>query len=102
MKRPARLPALAECRDCAEPIRFVTMPAVDRDNPPRRMPVNPKPNDRGTVAAALIGHELHGHVITAKSPAKPYEPYRFTPHPATCEARKSTTQPAPEPHPALF
>lgn len=93
----ARLPRMAECRDCTLPIRFVHMPSG------KRMPVNPAPlranDDRaGGVAAHLAGGELHGYVITDQRPADARSPWRFRPHGATCEARG---RPAPAPAPPV-
>lgn len=103
MIRGANLPRLAECRDCAEPIRFVRMATTGRN-----MPVNPAPITDGTtnhtgVAAGLRGNTLHGYVITPDRLAgDPRFPYRFTPHYATCEAKKSKPTPKPVEDPALF
>lgn len=94
------LPKLAECRDCAEPIRFVRMPSG------RNMPVNPNPGHdtrHGLVAAGLRAHTLTGYVITAdRLGGDPRYPYRFTPHYVTCEAKKKHTPPTPAPDPGLF
>lgn len=101
MRRRSDLPPLAECRDCAEPIRFVRM--LDTG---RAMPVNPKPSLTATVAAARtrgpLGIALEGFVITPGRTTKAH-PLRFTPHAATCGARRpATTQPTPVSDPALF
>ena len=95
------LTPLAECRDCAEPIRFVRM--IDTG---KALPVNPKPGVIGTVAAhrmrGPLGVQLEGFVMSAGRSTKAY-PLRFNPHAATCEAtRPATPQPAREPDPALF
>lgn len=99
MKR-ADLPPLAECQDCHEPIRFVRM--IDTG---KAMPVNPKPNMAGTVAAQRtrgpLGVALEGFVVAPRRPVKPY-PLRFTVHAATCEANRPATKPAPAPAPTLF
>lgn len=92
--RGAQLPRIHECRDCHNPIRFVTMPTG------RRLPVNPKPGNTGTVAARLAGHDLQGYVISTDHPADPRYPLRFRPHFASCEARDHTTHPAPTETPA--
>lgn len=89
-RRRAGLPRLAECRECADPIRFVRMTTSGR-----AMPVNPTPNpDRGTIAARLVGGELLGFVISKDHRPSPLDSFRFVPHYATCEAQqkpKSTT-----------
>lgn len=90
------LPRLAECRDCQAPIRFVRMTATGK-----ALPVDPTPNPLGTVAAQLKAGKLVGFVISHDHHAGPLD-RRFTPHHASCEARKTPKKPAPEPHPALF
>jgi hypothetical protein len=101
VRRRTNLPPLAECRDCAEPIRFVRM--VDTG---KALPVNPKPNHVGTVHAQRLrgplGITLAGFVLsTTPRPDKAY-PLRFTVHAATCEARHTAPKPAPAPAPTLF
>ena len=92
------LPRPGECRECAEPIRFV---ALDTG---KLIPVNPLPNpERGNVAAHLAGGRLHGFVISRDRLPGPFDRLRFTPHAATCEAIDRTPKkPAPEPDPVLF
>lgn len=92
-----RFPRLYDCRDCHEPIRFVRM----RDTG-RLVPVNPVPDQAGTVFARLAGVALVGLVTSRDHRPGPLDPYRFVPHHATCEARKSSSKPPAEPHPALF
>lgn len=100
------LPPLAECRDCHEPIRFVTMPPGPNGTPPRRMPVNPKPNDTGTVVTQRqrgpLGITLAGYVVSKRRRQEAAYPLRFTPHHATCEAHQGAPTPEREPDPALF
>lgn len=92
------LPRLAECRDCHDPIRFVRM-----DTTGRALPVDPAPNpERGTVAATLRAGSLVGFVISRDRQAGVGHPYRFTPHHATCEARKPAPKQTPAPTPTLF
>lgn len=97
------LPRLADCVHCGDPIRFVRM--VDTG---RAMPVNPRPSETGTVAARLATRNgaptLLGFVITKHQRPGPLDRYRFTPHPATCEAMRAERQPTtPRPDdPALF
>lgn len=78
---------LAECRECREPIRFVSLGAG------RKIPVNPKPDPSGTVATRTIGGDLIGRVIGARSrPPMPREVlYRV--HFATCEANPTREKP---------
>lgn len=98
-----RLPRMADCRDCADPIRFVTMPTG------KHMPVNPAPlgpldrgrDSVGTVAAALAGHVLVGYVISHARGGDGRHPLRFRPHAATCTAARPAT-PEREPDPHLF
>lgn len=69
----------------------------------KALPVNPSPDPtRGTVAANLRSGRFYGYVISSDRLGNPAYPYRFLPHHASCEARKSSRKPAPEPHPALF
>lgn len=91
------LPRLSECRDCADPIRFVRMESTGR-----ALPVDPSPTPRGTVAATLRSGRFYGYIITQDRLGNPAYAYRFVPHHASCEARKTPKKPAPEPHPALF
>lgn len=102
MTRPAfkraQLPSLTECRDCHEPIRFVRMQDTGK-----ALPVNPIPNPDGPVAAHIAGGRLVGFVISRDRLAGPFDPHRFTPHYATCDARKSNKpNPPTAPDPALF
>ncbi len=94
------LPKLAECRDCAEPIRFVQMPSG------RNMPVNPAPiheSRYGLVAAGLRRFTLSGYVISGdRREGDPRYPYRFTPHYVTCAAKQKHTPPTPAPDAPLF
>ena len=66
------------CRHCSGPILWVTLDTG------KRMPVDPEPDDEGTVAA----HRDHrgdwvGHVLTADQRTAGYE-QRFVTHFATC------------------
>ena len=98
-----RLPRLSECRDCHEPIRFVKL-----DTSGKLLPVNPRPGATGSVCARLrqtvTGPELGGYVVSTSRPADPAMPFRFVPHPATCEERRpaAAAAPAPAPDPSLF
>lgn len=93
------LPKLSECRDCHDPIRFVRM-----DDTGRALPVNPAPHTDGggNVAARMQGAGLTGFVIGKDRRPGPGDPFRFTAHHATCEARKSKEKPTPPPPPVLF
>jgi hypothetical protein len=89
------LPRPSECRDCADPIRFVNLPSG------KSLPVNPgiAPAGRGTVAARLVmttaGRQLRGFVIAHDRQPDPHNPLRFTVHAATCKALpRNTTEPA--------
>jgi hypothetical protein len=72
---------LAECRTCAEPIRFVRLDTG------KAMPVNPLPDPRGNVTASVIMGRLAGFVISEEHQPRPGA-MRFVPHFATCEERK--------------
>lgn len=91
-KRRTR-PRLTECKDCHLPIRFVRL-----DNG-GVMPVNPRPDNHGNVAAWRVGHELHGHVVSRSNPIRPRMDL-WMPHAATCVERQPA--PKPEPPPTLF
>lgn len=93
------LPRLSECRDCAEPIRFVRMADTGK-----ALPVNPATNPQGTVCARLVGGQLEGFVISRDRLPSPFHVWRFLPHHATCSAlaEQRAAKPAPEPHPSLF
>lgn len=86
---------LGECRDCGDPIRFVRLPTG------RLMPVNPRENTAGNVAASISGNDLVGFVIAKDHRPGPLTPYRFMPHAATCPEKKPSKPPT-EPDPALF
>jgi hypothetical protein len=96
-----KLPPMAECRMCHDPIRFVRMKATGK-----AMPVNPAPNpNRGTIAAHLAGGQLQGFVISKDNRPGPLDPFRFVPHYATCEEQRpksTTTTPTTTPEPGLF
>lgn len=93
----ADLPRMSDCRDCADPIRFVTNQATGR-----RIPVNPAPTRDGSggIAARLIrtpkGRDLVGYPITRDRGPDLHHPMRFTVHAATC---KSRPRPAIKPDP---
>jgi len=94
-----RAAPLAECRLCHLPIRFVKLDTG------KALPVNPRPDERGNVAARLQGGRLVGFVISRDHRPGPLDPFRFYPHHATCEElekNKKSTPPPPEPDPALF
>lgn len=69
----------AECDRCAAPILIV----ID-DAKAARIQVNPTETTAGTVAARMIGQQMHGFVITPTRP-QPAGYYRFTLHVETCE-----------------
>lgn len=84
--------SLAECRDCHLPIRFVRISATGN-----AMPINPKPNEAGNVAARIVGGQLVGFVISRDHRPGPLDSFRFMPHHATCEAKQ---RPSTTPNPA--
>lgn len=86
---------LAECRDCHDPIRFVRL------NTGSLIPVNPRENPAGNVAASITGMGLVGFVISKDHRPGPLTPYRFMPHAATCSERTPSNPPTPA-DPALF
>lgn len=83
---------LADCQDCFEPIRFVLM-----EDTRRALPVNPRPNHEGNVAARVSGGRLVGFVISNDHRPGPFDPMRFVAHFATCEARKAKSKPTTPP-----
>lgn len=92
----SRGPGLAECNGCTLPIRFVSL------NTGSSVPVNPKPDPAGTVAARLVAGRLHGRMIHADDPPTEAEE-RYVVHFATCDNRKPKVKtPAPDPDAALF
>ena len=85
------------CDNCQARIVYVTMTATGK-----RVPVDPIPDDAGTVCARLVGNVLMGYVV---SRSRPYErPYtRYTTHHATCADRpRPVPKPKPEPASTLF
>lgn len=87
---------LAECRDCHEPIRFVRL------NTGSLIPVNPRENPSGSVAASINAMGLVGFVISKDHRPGPLTPYRFMPHAATCSERKPEPKAAPDPDESLW
>lgn len=86
------IPPRSECRDCAFPILFVKVGKS-------LIPVNPLPDDKGNVAAMVIGSSLHGYVLSKTQPWR--APYLLMmPHHATCEAVERKASPPDDP--ALF
>lgn len=91
-----RGPGLAECNGCTLPIRFVRL------NTGKAVPVNPRPDPAGTVAARLVGGRLHGRMIHADDPPTEVET-RYVVHFATCENRQPKPKTsAPDPDAPLF
>jgi len=91
---------LFECRDCADPIVFVSLDTGSR------IPVQPRPNPAGNVAARPTAGRLYGYVVAAAKPLRPGYELRL-PHAAVCRSRPrrepaATPQPAPEPDQPLF
>lgn len=87
---------MADCRECCDPIVFVQLDTG------KRIPCNPIPNERGNVAARVIGHNLHGFVITADKQPGPFYTFRMLPHFATCTERKGPEPAKPVPDDPLF
>lgn len=79
---------LAECRDCAGPVVWITLDTGSR------MMLDPLPLDhgdeRGNVAGRVVGGRLHGWVVSKAHPIGVHM-LRMRPHVATCPAvpRKS-------------
>lgn len=87
----------SSCDQCQARIVFVTMTATGN-----KVPVDPIPDDNGTVCARLVGNHLEGYVESA---ARLYErPYtRYTAHFGTCPDRpRPAPKPKAEPDPTLF
>ena len=85
------------CDSCEARIVYVRMAATGK-----RVPVDPIPDDNGTVCARLVGNQLQGYVV---SRSRPYErPYtRYTAHFGTCADRpRPAPKPKAEPAPTLF
>lgn len=68
------------------------------------MPINPKTNPDGNIAARITGGRLTGFVISKDHRPGPLDPFRFLTHHATCEAkqRPSTSTPTPAADTPLF
>jgi hypothetical protein len=87
------LPRPGECRDCADPIRFVHLESG------RTVPVNPLParDGAGTIAARLVrttdGRQLRGYALSKTRGPEPHNPLRFTVHAATCKSRPANAPP---------
>lgn len=85
------------CDSCQARIVFVTMTTTGK-----KVPVDPIPDDEGTVCARLVGSQLHGYVI---SKDRPYQRIytRYTTHYSTCPDRpRAAPKPRPEPAATLF
>ena len=95
--KSAKTTGPAICDNCQARIVYVLMVATGK-----RIPVDPIPDDEGTVCGRLVGNELQGYVISRDHPyQRPYT--RYVAHFGTCDARP---RPAPklkaEPAPTLF
>lgn len=76
------------CDDCQARIVYVRMDATGK-----RVPVDPMPDDNGTVCARLVGNQLQGYVESKDHPhERPYT--RYVAHFGTCDSRP---RPAPKP-----
>jgi hypothetical protein len=74
---------MSTCRVCHATIKFVRLDSG------RPIPVDPipTPDDKGNVAAKLVGSTLEGYVISAAKPLlDDYQTYR--PHFASCKPNK--------------
>jgi len=95
---PVRRPALppwsrAECAECADPVEIVVLDVEEADGG-KRVEVGRKIDPGGTIAARMIGNQLHGYTLTN------YRPVRegfivMSLHSAVCEY----AVPASEQHP---
>ena len=85
------------CDDCQARIVYVRMDATGK-----RVPVDPIPDDEGTVCGRLVGNQLQGYVISREHPyERPYT--RYVAHFGTCADRpRPAPKPKPEPEPTLF
>jgi hypothetical protein len=85
------------CDDCQARIVYVVMVATSK-----RIPVDPIPNDAGTVCARLVGKQLQGYVISKDHPAERIYT-RYVAHYGTCADRpRSAPKQKPAPAPTLF
>lgn len=88
---------MAKCKQlaCGMPIAFVHLETTGR-----HMPVDPVPDEDGTVSARLVEGQLTGRVLT-RGEDDPQGWLRYMPHPATCAARsrgrKGKRRPTPPP-----
>ena len=85
------------CDECQARIVYVTMTATGK-----RVPVDPIPDDKGTVCGRLVGNILVGYVVSQSRPhERPYT--RYTAHFGTCPDRpRPEPKPQAEPAPTLF
>jgi len=78
---------VSTCRDCRATIRFVRLESG------KSMPVNPMPDETGTVAADWQGRVLVGYVLSKTDPLRPgYRLYRA--HRADCSDKPRVPRPA--------
>src|SRR5262245_29305580 len=71
---PQRRPVLppwsrAECPECADPVEYVVLD-VEKAVEGRRVAVVRAVDHRGTIAARMIGNQLHGYTINRWHPQK--------------------------------
>lgn len=82
---------MSRARCCRRPVAWVLLSTGNR------MPVDPVPDERGNVAARLVGRRLEGRVLKKDEPA-PEGWQRYMPHQALCEiashSRKGKRAPA--------
>lgn len=85
---------LSVCRACRKPIVFAVV-ANKAGRPPGKMPLNPRPDPDGNVAAYQdVTGSLVGRVVGKGGDHLGYERI-YMPHAATCEKRDPPAPPAP-------
>lgn len=93
----AKLTGPTSCTDCQARIVYVRMDATGK-----HVPVDPIPDDAGTVCGRLVGNELQGYVVSRDRPhERPYT--RYVAHFGTCADRpRPVAKPPVEDPLALF
>ena len=84
---------MTRCHDCQAQLLFVAL-LDDQGRPTgKSMPIDPRPNPEGTVAAVRVGGRLEGHVLSGSRPLQEGQT-RYVTHHATCH-RKADRVPRP-------